>query len=412
MPWTEPPTVPAGEQPTLAQPHEIRYLCSDAFTGSVIEELPLTGVTFELGLGQAGTLEGALDVEDPDIQQMSWIEATGVNKTGMWVDIDGGLAWGGITTEQTYTLSKGQVSLHAQEHYYYFGQRLQAADYGAVWASTPVPATTIALQVMSDALAVPGSLPLAVVVDLVDGAVPEEFWIPFSAPLSQRLTVDMIVRELSSMGYLVSYDFASDPSYVAGLPTAQLTLSYPRRGNTAPDPPLVMDVSDCIDFVYDVSGSQQANGMIEMLSGSGGVSGEAFYTPAFEQQGWPLLEAVGSHSSMSSIPVPDSVVEAYLVGDLALRAYPQTVVTITYPLFNDAGLGTYPQWGDWQVGDDVLLVLPSSSAFPANPRFPDGLYFIFRIVKASVKIADEGVSTVEFTLNVPPLTTPILPPGV
>lgn len=408
MPWTEPPTVPPGEQPTLAQPHEIRYLCTDAFTGSVIEELPLTGVTFELGLNQAGTLEASLNVEDPEIQEMSWIEATGVNKTGMWVDIDGGLAWGGITTEQSYTMSKGQVSLHAQEHYYYMGLRLQAQDYGAVWASTPVPATTIASTVMGDALAVQGSLPLAVV---VEGITPSEFWIPFSAPISQRLTVDMIVRELSSMGYLVSYDFASDPSYVAGLPTAQLTLSYPRRGITAPNPPLVMDVSDCIDLVYDVSGSQQANGMVEMLSGSGGVSGEAFF-PAAIQEGWPLLEAVGSHSSMSSIPVPDSVVEAYLVGDLALRAYPQTVVTITYPLFNDTGAGTYPQWGDWQVGDDVLLMLPPSSALPANPRFPGGLYFIFRIVKADVKIADEGVSTVDFTLNVPPLTTPILPPGV
>src|SRR6185437_15491424 len=134
--WTEPPTVPPVTPPDLETPHVVRCLCTDAFTGSVIEELPLTGVGFELGLDQAVTLEAALDVEDPEIQQMSWIEATAVNKTGMWVDIDGALAWGGITTERTYTLSKGQVALHAQEHYYYLGMRLQAADYGALWAST------------------------------------------------------------------------------------------------------------------------------------------------------------------------------------------------------------------------------------------------------------------------------------
>ena len=68
MPWTEPPTVLPGEQPTLGQPHEIRYLCTDAFTGSVIEELPLTGVSFDLGMNQAGPLEATLDVEDPDIR--------------------------------------------------------------------------------------------------------------------------------------------------------------------------------------------------------------------------------------------------------------------------------------------------------------------------------------------------------
>jgi hypothetical protein len=388
--------------------HEVTYKLTDAFSGALLAELPLAGVTFTLGMNQAGPFQGTLDVEDPLVQSIDWLNATRVNRSGLWVDIDGSIAWGGAVTDRTYTLSKSTLSLSGQEWYYYFGLRLQAADYGALWASTPVPSTTIASRVMSDALAAPYSLPITVV---VDGVTPSEFWIPFSAPITQRLSVDMIVRELAQMGYPVGFDIAGDPFYLSGIPTAQITLSYPQRGTAPPSPPLVMDLANAIEFTYDENGTSQANGMVEMLSGSGGVSGEAF-SEASLGDGWPLLEAMGSHSSMSSIPAPDAVVEAFLTGDLALRAYPLTVATVTYPLFDDTGMGAYPSWGDWQVGDDVLVILKSSADIPANPRFPDGLSSYFRIVSAEVTIKDEGVSTVKFTLNVPPSNLPILPPGI
>lgn len=408
MPWIETTPSPVTPSIPVATPHVVTYKMADAFSSALLAELPLMDVEFTLVLNQAGPWKAELNVEDPLTRSADWIAATAINRTCLYVDIDGTLAYGGITTDRTYQLSKSTLSLSGSDHYYYIGRRLQAKDYGAVWASTPAAAAYIAETVMTDALAVDGSLPILITPAAV---APTEFWIPFSAPIQQRLSVDMIVQQLCAMGYLVGADVKANPIYVGGLPTAQLTLGYPQLGNTPPAPLLVMDVASAIDFTYDENGTSQANGMVEMLSGSGGVSGEGFAEGPL-MEGWPLLEAVGSHSSMSSIPVSDAVVEAFITADLALRAYPLTTATITYPLFDDSGLGYYPSWGEWAVGDDVILLLAADTSIPSNPRFPEGLQFVFRIVKADVKIPNEGVPTVTFTLNIPPSTIPILPPGV
>lgn len=394
----------------LVGSHTITYKSTNVFSGALLAELPFTGVSFSLGMDQAGPFQATLNVEDPLVRSIDWVTATQVNRAALWVDIDGGLAWGGVCTDNDYTDSKSTATISGQEHYYYAGLRLQAKDYAGQWASTPAPAATIAYTVLADVLNVQYSLPVTIVPATV---APSQFWVPFSAPITQRLTADMIVRELSAMGYPVGFDFASDPVYVSGRPLAQITLSYPRRGTTAPSPVPVMDLGSAIDWSYEVNGTSQANGIVEMLSGSGGVSGEAF-AEAPLQEGWPLLEAMASHSSMSSIPAPDSVVEAFLTGDLALRAYPLAVLTVTYPLFDDTGSGAYPSWGDWSLGDDVIVILnpAQGNGPPSNPRFPNGLNFTFRIVKADVTIKDEGVSTVRFTLNLPPSNLPIEPPGV
>lgn len=393
----------------MVYPHVVRYLCADVFTSQILEELPLTGVTFDVGLNAAGTASGTLNVEDPHVRQMSWLAATIPNRTFLNIDIDGQIAWNGPIVGRPYTNSKGAVQVKAQEPYGYLAQRLQPKDYGAQWATTPTDAASIARTVLTDALAITQSMPIAVVAAAV---APSQFWVTLSAPISQRQTVSMIVSQLTQMGYLAGCDLASDPIYVGGKPIMQITLSYPARGRPASAPALMMDLTDAIDWDYDEDGLAQANGIVEMLSGTGGVSGEAFADGPLGD-GFPLLEASMSHPSMSSTPAQDAVVEAFITADLALRAYPPATMTVEYPLFDDTGRGTYPSWGDWIIGDEVLVTLPPGSPeVPANPRFPTGLNFWFRIVKASVTIADQGVSTVKFTLNMPPSTVAVPPPGL
>jgi hypothetical protein len=62
------------------------------------------------------------------------------------------------------------------------------------------------------------------------------------------------------------------------------------------------------------------------------------------------------------------------------------------------------------MGDDVTLYVPVDSYLPTNPRFVNGMIYDFRIVRNDVTIADEGLSTMELTLNVPPDTQPNLAP--
>jgi hypothetical protein len=47
---------------------------------------------------------------------------------------------------------------------------------------------------------------------------------------------------------------------------------------------------------------------------------------------------------------------------------------------------------------------------PDNPRFPNGLKELFRIVRIDCAVPDEGVPTMTLTLNIPAFSTPVEPP--
>ncbi|HEX2939824.1 MAG TPA: hypothetical protein VHO91_02180 [Rhodopila sp.] len=73
---------------------------------------------------------------------------------------------------------------------------------------------------------------------------------------------------------------------------------------------------------------------------------------------------------------------------------------------------TEPKLGEWIVGDDIRVIVPkvAGGGPPQNPRFPNGMDFYWRLVKADVTIPDAGLPTVTYTLNMPPYSTPQRPP--
>lgn len=410
MPWVEP-----SEQLSLFPTgplHDVNYLFTNVFSGEVLAELPLTGVQFSLMLNQPGPFQATLNVEDPLVQTVNWIDATIPMKTNVWVNIDGQLAYGGLLTNRVFTQGSPQVQLQGQDFLGYLTQRLQAQDYSENWYSPPGGSCgDIAHQVISDALAVPSSLPISIV---PAAEAPEGYWITLTAPITQRQTVASIVSQLTMMSYLVGIDYACDPVYVNGVPAAQITLSYPRRGRPAGQSGIVLDTSYAVGqngFAFSEDGTQMADGVVEMLAATGGVSGEQQAAVAFDD-GFPLVEQVMTHAAFSPAALPDTVTQAFANADLAMYAYPVIVPTVTMPLFDDTGSGGYPSWGHWMIGDDGLLVVPQTDGPgpPANPRFPNGLEYYYRIVRADVTIADQGVSTVQFTMNIPPATAPPAPP--
>jgi hypothetical protein len=267
----------------------------------------------------------------------------------------------------------------------------------------------MANQIISDALTEAYSLPLNVV---TQGTTPSQYWIVASFPLSQQQQLGSLVQQLQTMGYHVGFDFASDVALIPGTGlTAQLTLSYPRRGRIAGSTGLMVDVAYATEFVYPEDGTQQANKIWEMATATGGVGSTRTHIEGMSVDGYPLLENVQSHMvfsaltyyTASEVTASKPVLDAWGQNDLWLYAYPPIAPQVTVPLFNGS-----LNLGDFIVGDDIRLYIPppAGKGPPICPMFPSGLDMYWRIVNNQVSVADAGVSTMTLTLNVPPSSQP------
>jgi hypothetical protein len=277
------------------------------------------------------------------------------------------------------------------------------------WATTAASAGDIAYQILTDAIPQTftyGSTYTIPIGITAAAEAPSQYWIYATFPATQAQTVNSIVTQLMQLGYQVGIDFVCTPTYVNGVPVPGITLYYPRAGISGgyQGYGIVIDVSQALDFEYDLAGQNQSNTVIEMASASGTVTSGDAWAPAL-QQGWPLLEQVISHAAFSPVAETAAVLSRFVASDLAVYTYPQAAPTVTLPLFGP----TLPI-GSFTMGDDVTLYVPVDSYLPTNPRFVNGMSSDFRIVRNDVTIADEGLSTMELTLNVPPDTQPNLAP--
>jgi hypothetical protein len=384
----------------------ITYKFTDLFKFRTLAELPLNAVTFSKCVNAAGPWAATLNIEDLQVQRSNWLAATDENKTALWVDIDGTLVYGGICQNRKYTLSKGQVALSGTDFCGYTSQRRQAANYtrytdpeGHKWSTKPGAAVLrIAYYVLKQAFEKKYSIPIRVV---TEGVTPEEYWQTFSAPIEQQKTLAAILSELQGLGYLVGIDYACDVFFENGRPVAQITLSYPRRGGDA----TTLEVSSLTELEYDGDGSGQGNIIAELAGGTSARTYEVEWKKALEE-GYPLYELVESHSSTSDSEESANFLAAYAAGDLSMYAYPTTAPVATLPLF-----GT-PSIFDLTVGADTTLLIPKvAGAQPgSNPRFPEGLKYLFRSSRIDVTIPDEGVPTMALTLNTLPNLFPVQPP--
>lgn len=392
------PQIPVASTPLIT------YLFTDLY-GNRLAELPLTGVTFSQVLNGAGGFAGTLNVEDPRVTSLNWVAATDAMKTLVWVVVsETTIVYGGIVTAATYDSAAQTVSITGNDFYWYLSRRVQAFDYASVWATSPAGAAQIAHSVANNALAVAGSVPIGLP---APAATPTEYLINFALPISQRTTIDSIMTQLGSLGYQVGFDFACDVGFVAGVPTGQVTISYPRRGRVAGTTGLTVDLGDpAVDFTYVKDGTAQANAIYEMVSAGGTAGQSAIWDPAISTDNYPLTEGTASHSAYSPTAASAAVLAAWAADDLALHAYPTATMTVTVPLTVNPGLG------DFIMGDDINTVAAPQSGDdpPPCPRFPAGLDFYFRIIRNDVTVADDGLSTMVLTLAMPPSSTPQRPP--
>ncbi len=391
----------------------ITYLFCDLMTGARLGHLPLSKVSFGSKLNGAGQLSAQLPLGDPRIQDTDPIAATHPGRTAIYVDIDGSLVWGGILWTRRYDRAARTLALSGSEMWSYFAHRHQAADYtkppgGAYWSVNPADPQKIAMQLVHDALQVGNSALAAMTLNVSGASTPSGDWVSPTYPVTQRQTIASMVSMLADMGYPVGFDFGIDVAYASGVPTAAMNFSQPRRGRTVAQNGLVLSAQQAVNFAYPEDATTCANTVYEMATGAGGSAVEAIWVGT-GASGYPLLSSVVSHAGLTnggSTPNAAGMLEAIATGDLALTAYPPVTPTLTAPLF-----GT-PTIGDYITGDDVRVIVPRYTGVGEVPdeRFPGGIDFEFRITQWDATVADEGMSTITFTLGIPPSEVPTQPP--
>lgn len=381
-----------------------------------LADLPLNNPSFSLVLNGSGPWTGSLNVEDSEVRKSNWRKATRVNRSAMWVEMAGPyltgstLIYGGRTTGRDYTETTGIAALSGSDHYGYLAQRLQAVDYteyeweGRNWATQGAACATITRRLLAQALEETAySIPITVLE--ASEPTPEQFWITFSAPRTQNQTLATMLSQLHQLGFEVGVDVIQQVEYVGGVPTVSLGVFYPRRGSTVAQNGLVIESR--LDLDYQEDGTAQSNGVVEMAGGTGQEQEEGRWLPAMQEEEYPLLSQVVSHASVSPTTQTERVLKAYEEADLAAYAYPLTTPVVTLAMFGRPSILDLAK-----VGDNVRLRIGKTAGeqAPPNPLFPDGLDFEFRTVRLDAEVPDQGLPKMKVTLNIPPSSTPIVPP--
>lgn len=388
--------------------NQLTYTTYDLMTGTLLEELPFQQVTFTQRLNIAGEFTGALNFLDTRLRNLSPGQVLQPGRTALFIDYAGVIIWGGIImTVNFQRTTAGSVQVRGKEFYSYFANRVQAKDYtNPTWPVTTVAGVSacgdpmvIAATVVTDALSISNSAmnpsgPFPLTINQNNGVpTPAADWVAVSYPITQLQTLQTIVDNLCQMGYGAGFDHAISATYnSSGYPTLAWNLSYPRSGRLANASSVVVVTQAANEYTYPQDATQQANLIWATGSGSGGARQSAS-NPSAISAGWPLLEKVNSYSNITSSTVLTQVAQE----DLAKQSYPVTVPTVKIPMFGD------PLPFMYQIGDDIRWIIES------DERFPMGVDYNWRIVGIDWKPSDEGLSIVQFTLNLPPVSGSLVP---
>lgn len=101
---------------------EYRYFITNIITNQVIAEVPLTGVSYEKGLKDAGSFSGTLSLS-VETDGIDVYNSTLPGKNAIYVVRNGVCVWGGVIWSRSYDVVAKTVSISANEFTSYFQHR-------------------------------------------------------------------------------------------------------------------------------------------------------------------------------------------------------------------------------------------------------------------------------------------------
>jgi len=354
-----------------------RYLFADLLTNTILAELPLTGVSFTTQLNQAGTFSGHLLLSGINASQYNAYNATVPGRTGIYVDRNGVLIYGGIIWGRSYDSKTQTLTIDAREFESYFERR----RITTTTAFSNVDQLAIARNLITQAQSVPyGNIGVLVGTETSGITISRTYYdYEYKAVYS---AFQDLSRGDNGFDFNINVDYDG-----SGNPTKTLVLGYPRLGTaysstSTTAPVFVFPAGNIVDYTYPEDGSITANTIYALGAGSNEgklrVTGQD--TTKFTD-GWALLEEQTNYSD-----VTDQVYLQDLAnGQIAAVAYPPTVLKIAVPAFIDPVLGTY------SIGDDARVMITDNWSNINND--------IWRIVGISVQAGEAELEKVTLTLT-------------
>lgn len=362
------------------------YLIADLRRGVILDELPLSGVSFNKRLNDTGSLRGQLHVRDPVIRDREPRLLTEPGRTAIYVDRDGDLLWGGVVWTSRYSAAGGMLELGASDFLSYFEHRrvLDPNDLTEGFVHPDTDQVTIARDVIQLVQSHDGG-DLGIV---FTGAQSSGVTRSVSYPPGELKPVADLLRDLSNAdgGFDFTFDIRYDEN---GQPERFLHIGYPRLGQ--PGAPHVWEYgANLIDFAWPVDASTMATRVFAQGTGD---ANEPILRVAEDRAaysaGWPLLEDAASQLDTKNA----ALLDAHARGELAARRRPVVLPELTVRADLDPTVGTYT------VGDDARIII--EDPFFAAER----LDVTVRILGFEVTPGDDGGQE-EVKLTVAPIPEP------
>jgi hypothetical protein len=352
-----------------------RFLFADLLTNSILAELPLTGVSFNQQLNQAGTFQGHILLSGLNAYKFNVANGTIPGRTAIYVDSDGVLIWGGIIWGRDYNSTAQTLNITAREFESYFERRVITSD--AVF--TNVDQLTVAQSLFNTAQAATNGNIGVIVPTNTSGVLVSRTYYGY-----ELKPVYGAVQDLSRA--LNGFDFYIDVSYVGGVPTKTLQMGYPRLGtvyNASNASALVFELpaANIVEYTYPEDGSIVANTIRTIGAGSneGKLIGYAQDATKISS-GWPLLEDQVNYTDINNA----TLLAQLATGQVSAVSYPPVTMTVVVPA------DVTPDFTTYNIGDDARVII-------TDERFPTTLDQVWRIVGLNVQPGEDGPERVTIT---------------
>lgn len=357
-----------------------RYLFADLLTNEIIAELPLTAVSFTQQLNQAGTFTGRLLISGINTAQYNMEAATQPARNAIYVDRNGVLVWGGVIWNRVYSSAEQTITITAREFESYFEHRLiiQTTSF------TNADQLLVARTLINNAQAQPyGNIGVQVGTETSGVLINRTFY------GYELKNVWQAIKDLSNQTNGFDFNIKVEYDPVTNDPIKTLVLGYPRTGDIdsgvgdLSTPVFMFPAGNIVEYEYPEDGAIIGNSLYVIGAGSNEGKLQSYaQNTAKLTSGWPLLENSTNYSDITD----QTILNRLATAQVAVLSEPPPIINIVVPAYENPVFGTY------SIGDDARLIIK-------DPRFPNGLDVVYRIVGFNVQPGENGPERVTITLT-------------
>jgi hypothetical protein len=346
------------------------YYAADLLTGTLLDELPLSGVQVALPVSDTGTLSA--DV--PLYSRTHLAETLQPARTAIYADRDGQIVWGGILWGRRYDYGTGRLSIDCSDWLSYF-DHLVVAD-NMQYNNVDQLAIARALLLYGEEQG-QSDLHLAWLGDMTSTVGRTVTYLA-----SEHTVLSDAVKDLA--GADQGFDFRMTTRWVNSIPQRGVLFGYPTLGRPYSETGLTIDLRDATDFSWNEDGTGSSN--IIYATGSAPEGGTAPAPVIVDvtgprDAGYPRLGKALSFDGVTN----GLMLAALAEGEMEKVQWPPVTMTVAAKNLD---------FDDLTVGDEAQVVIPAGDAL-----FTRGATLTARITSLSVDVSDEFDETVSLDLT-------------